>query len=64
MPDGRDPPQTPAFHAERERLEAPLREHYDRLVQDYRYFATVHHRHPFVSYKVLADLVLVGWRPT
>ena len=55
-------PRTPAFLAERERLEEGLRDHYDRLVEEYRYFAVVHHKHPFVSYKVLADLIRGGWR--
>ena len=44
-------------------LEA-LRSHYDELVLDYKHYAVIHHNHPFVSYKVLADLVRVGWRHT
>ncbi len=57
-------PSTPAYLVQREALDAGLRQHYDSLVQDYRYYAFVHHKQPFVSYKVLADLVKVGWRCT
>ncbi len=35
---------------------------FDALVADYQFAATVHHRSPFVSYVVLADLVKAGWR--
>ena len=59
-----DLPTTPAYFAEREPLTPALRECFDALVRDYRYYAMVHHRHPFVSYKILADLVKVGWRRT
>lgn len=39
-----------------------LREQYDDLVDDYQYAALQRHSHPFVSYIVLADLLLLGWR--
>ncbi len=55
-------PSSEAYRAQREKLPEELREHYDTLVQWYRYYATVHHRSPFVSYKILADLVRDGWR--
>jgi len=55
-------PTTEAYRVEREKLPVDLKEHYDSLVKWYRYLATVHHSHPFVSYKVLADLVHEGWR--
>ncbi len=57
-----EPPSTPAYVTQREELDPGLREHFDALVQDYRYYAFVHHTRPFVSYKILADLVKVGWR--
>jgi hypothetical protein len=47
---------------EREKLPEELQEPYDALVEAYRYYAIVHYRHPFVSYKVLAELVRDGWR--
>ena len=37
---------------------------FDRLVEEYRFHATVVHGRPFVSYGVLAALVRDGWRPT
>lgn len=56
------PPSSPQYHAERERLEPGLRPTYDLLVESYRFHAFVHHRQPFVSYKVLASLIRDGWR--
>ena len=61
-PQQENQPVSPAFLAERERLSDDLKAHYDRMVEDYRYFAFIHHTRPFVSYKVLADLVRGGWR--
>jgi hypothetical protein len=55
----------PDFHeskgylSERDLLPATLHAAY---VESYRFHAFVHHRHPFVSYKVLASMVLEGWR--
>ena len=59
-----DLPKTPAYFTERERLTPDLRDHFDALVRDYRYYAVVHHRHPWVSYKILAELVQAGWKRT
>ena len=58
----RDVPSTPAFLEERERLPGNQQAAFDELVRYYRYFAEVHHKQPFVSYKVLADLIREGWR--
>jgi hypothetical protein len=58
------PPKSPQYREERERLPDELRAVYDALVDAYRFQAFVHHRTPFVSYKVLAGLVREGWRPT
>jgi len=58
------PPVSAQYQAERDRLEPELRPTYDALVESYRFHAFVHHRQPFVSYKVLAALVRDGWRPT
>jgi len=55
-------PNTPAFHAERDSLPEDLRSHYDCLVETYRYYAFMHYERPFVSYKILADLIRDGWR--
>jgi hypothetical protein len=60
--DSPEPPKSASFFAEREKLPPELRPIYDGLVDSYRFHATMHHNHPFVSYKVLASLVLDGWR--
>jgi hypothetical protein len=41
-----------------------LRAIYRRLVEEYEYLTTVHYGRGYVAYKVLADLVLAGWRPS
>jgi len=48
----------------RNSLPPDLFEPFDNLVQQYQFFATKHHRAPFVSYVVLADLIRSGWRPS
>jgi len=47
----------------RQGLPDELKPIFDVLVAEYRFLATIHHRSPFVSYVVLADLVRNGWRP-
>ena len=34
-----------------------------RLVDEYAYLTQIHYGRGYVAYKVLADLVLAGWRP-
>lgn len=55
-------PRTAAYLEERKKLRSSLREDFDTLVKMYRYYAAIHHKQPFVSYKVLADLIREGWR--
>lgn len=43
-------------------LPEELRPIFEELVVAYQGFAVAHHRMPFVSYLVLADLVREGWR--
>jgi hypothetical protein len=65
VPPGKNPlPSTQQFATVRERLPEDLRTEYDALVRWYQFYANVHHGQPFVSYRVLADLVRVGWRLT
>jgi len=45
-------------------LPKDMLDEFDKLVNDYKFYATVHHRSPFVSYVVLADLIRAGWRPS
>ena len=35
---------------------------FDDFVNDYKFAATKFHGSPFVSYKVLAEMVRMGWR--
>jgi hypothetical protein len=56
--------KSPACLLEREKLPPELRPDFDSLVAMYRYYALVHHKQAFVSYKVLADLIREGWRLT
>jgi hypothetical protein len=59
---GNSLPNSPAYCSEREKLPTELRHDYDELVGMYRFYATVHHSKPFVSYRILADLIREGWR--
>lgn len=59
-----DLPKTQAYLDERERLSPELRGEFDTLVKWYRYYAMVHHKQPFTSYKILAALIRDGWRLT
>jgi len=40
-----------------------LRDVFRKLVQDYESLTILHYGRGYVAYKVLADLVLTGWRP-
>ncbi len=51
------------FLESRDRLPEDLRPIYEQLVEEYRFRTTVHYRQGYVAYQVLADLVLMGWRP-
>lgn len=55
-------PDTKAYRSERAKLPPELVPIFEDLVEAYRYYAVVHHHHPFVSYKVLAALVRDGWQ--
>lgn len=51
-------------HAEaRNALPEELLAPFDALVEDYKFYASVHYGTRLVSYLVLADLVRAGWRP-
>lgn len=41
-----------------------LKDVYRQLVKDYEDLTNLHYGRGYVAYKVLADLVLTGWRPT
>jgi hypothetical protein len=60
-PTPRDGHMSARYLSKREDLPPALHAAYDFLVDSYRFYAFVHDRHPFVSYKVLASLILEGW---
>ena len=47
----------------RRRVPDALQSVFDELVEDYKFSGLKHYGAPFVSYEILADLVLGGWRP-
>jgi len=47
-----------------ETLPEKLKPVFRRLVEEYEYLTSVHFGRGYVAYKVLADLVLAGWRPS
>lgn len=55
--------KTEKHFAARESLPENLRSAFDLLVGEYKFLASIHHRMPFVSYVVLADLIRRGWCP-
>jgi hypothetical protein len=56
----------PTKRGKREEVRAALPEDlqpmFDKLLVDYQSASMTHHRQPFISYVVLADLVREGWR--
>jgi hypothetical protein len=54
----------PKFAEAEQKLPDELKDVYRRLVQDYEDLTTIHFGRGYVAYKVLADLVLAGWRRT
>ena len=57
------PLDSPKYLEAEERLPENLKPVMRRLTQEYECFATIHYGRGYVSYRVLADLVLEGWRP-
>ena len=53
---------TPKHQEARALIPDDLKEEFDKLVEDYRFHAMLRHGAPFVSYILLADLILDGWR--
>ena len=47
----------------RNSLPAELQAVFDELVADYRFAAMKNYGAPWVAYRVLADLIRIGWRP-
>lgn len=54
--------KSPAYLEQLASLPSALRSQYSELVEEYRFYAFTHHSFPFVSYRILADLIRSGWR--
>lgn len=52
----------PAYLAAKEMLPPELHSELRQLIMEYRLAALKIHKTPFVSPKVLAELILMGWR--
>ena len=64
----RTPNQMPVTSDKFREAEATLPEDlkpiFHRLVEEYEYITSMYYGRGYVAYKVLADLVLAGWRPS
>jgi hypothetical protein len=58
------PPTSQKFKEAESTLPEDLRPIFLRFVEEYEYLTNVHYRRGYVAYKVLADLVRAGWRPS
>ena len=58
------PLDSPKCREAENELPDKLKSVFHQLVQQYEYLTTMHYGRGYVAYKVLADLVLEGWRPT
>jgi hypothetical protein len=47
-----------------EALPEDLKPIFKRFVEEYEYLTATHYGRGYVAYKVIADLVLAGWRPS
>ena len=45
-------------------LPEDLKPVYRRFVEDYEYITHIYYGRGYVAYKVMAELVLAGWRPS
>jgi hypothetical protein len=54
--------ETPSYLAAKEMLPVELQANLDELIADYRFAALKHHGREWASPKVLAELILMGWR--
>jgi hypothetical protein len=56
--------ETPAYVSAKSMLPSELHAILDELITDYRFAALKHHGREWASPKVIAELVLMGWRST
>lgn len=58
------PLTSPKYKEAEGALPSELQETFRRLVEEYEFLTTAHYGRGYVAYKVLADLVRAGWRPS
>jgi hypothetical protein len=59
-----DVKNSPKYFQARNSLPDNLREVYDSLVDEYRFYALTRYGRAWVAYDIIADLVKSGWRPS
>lgn len=58
------PISSPKYREAETLLPEELKPVYRQLVEEYEYLTTVNYGRGYVAYRVLAELVLAGWRPS
>ena len=58
------PASSPKFQEAEAPLPEDLKPLFRRMVEEYEYLTQIHYGRGYVAYKVLADMILAGWRPS
>ena len=58
------PVSSPKYQKAEALLSDDLRPLFRRMVEEYEYLTQIHYGRGYVAYKVLADMILAGWRPS
>ena len=58
------PINSPKSREAETKLPDELRSVYQQMVEQYEFLTQVHYGRGYVAYKVLAEMVLAGWRPS
>lgn len=56
--------QSPKYKEAEAMLPEDMKDVFRRLVREYEYLTTLQFGRGYVAYKVLAELILAGWRPS
>lgn len=58
------PASSPKYQEAEDSLPEDLKSIFRRMVDEYEYLTQLHYGRGYVAYRVLADMVLAGWRPS
>lgn len=58
------PPKSPKYQEALEMLPSNLAPDFEKMIEHYKFAATKHHGRAMFSPKVIAELILMGWRNT